>query len=211
MWATVLRLKRHFGQAFAAPNEGASFETAPDHLVMIQLSLHCFSEHNWDGSVYQLYCSCIALARQNRSTAHPPLSLLFSLSPVSVRFSSMNSNEIRLWKISERKHSNIINTHHSFFPLTFIFCCQKSITQAMLYGQNGKLMFSLKNKQLIQSCVVWLIHVSCFRYWTYWSEFLISLKKIFLTEKESKPLLVSVHVSASICIVVKKKTQSDVC
>lgn len=75
----------------------------------------------------------------------------------------------------------------------------------MLYGQNGKLMFSLKNKQLIQSCVVWLTHLSCFRYWIYWSEFLISLKKIFLTEKESKPLLVSVHVSASICIVVKKK------
>lgn len=142
MWATVLKLKRHFGQAFAAPNEGASFETAPDHLVMIQLSLHCFTEHNWDGSVYQLYCSCIALARQNRSTAHPPLSLLFSLSPVSVTFSAMNSNEIRLWKISERKHSNIINT--PFFS-TILF--------SPLYSY-----FAVKNPSLKQCFMVKMVN-----------------------------------------------------
>lgn len=37
MWDTVQKLRSHFGQAFAAPNEGGSFVTEPDDLVMIQL------------------------------------------------------------------------------------------------------------------------------------------------------------------------------
>lgn len=100
MWDTVQKLRSHFGQVSAAPNEGGSFVTEPDHLVMIQLSSHCFSEHNWDGSVYQLYSSCITFALRSHG-ATLPLSLLLSLSPFSVPFSrqqsTMKSSWIWLW------------------------------------------------------------------------------------------------------------------
>lgn len=77
----------------------------------------------------------------------------------------------------------------------------------MLYGQNGKLMFSLKNKQLIQSCVVWLTHLSCFRYWIYWSEVLISLKKLYILNWKGIKTIIS--ICACVCVNLYSRKKKD--
>lgn len=61
------KLRSHFCQASSAPNESGSFVTEPDHLVMIQLSLCRFSEHNLDGSVYHYIAPTLHL----HSHQHP--------------------------------------------------------------------------------------------------------------------------------------------